>query len=399
MPYYKWQGISLYGLMQRGKLFAQSPEELDVLLFKRDIALLKSREIGYGLFQSSIKKSYGIQFLRTVSTLIRAGLLLPEVLLLASEQVEHPRFQGIIYTLAVDVHKGISLSNAMSTYPEVFDRLVVHMAHVGQETGALDAACASVADHMEMIENFRKQLRSAALMPCLTLGFFLTMAAIIFMVIIPHFAHIFSSVNQELPFITQLAVRVSDACNRWNLVYAGCLLGVLCVCLRKILSRDAMKYRKDALMLRIPYIGLLIKQSAMIYFLRALSMMVQGGVQLVPALNMAQALIKNRVIRNHCQQLAVDVESGSSLSQSLLHNQKQLFDSELIALVRVGEESGQLGSMLAKAACGYQAKVSQSLYIITTLFQPLFMIIMGLLVTGLIFSVYVPIFNLARVIG
>lgn len=397
MPYFQWQGISLQGQIKRGKLFAQSAAELDALLLKREIALLKSREISYGFFEPSIKPADIIHFLRAVSTLLKAGLLLPDVLLMVSEQIKHPRFQGIVYTLAVDVHKGIPLSQAMSNYPQLFDELVVHMAHVGQETGSLDSAFIMACEQMEILQGFRKKLHSAALMPSITFIFFLLMALIIFMVIIPHFADIFKAMNQELPAVSRYALRMSEMATLKNVAVLLIVCVVVLASARLFFARASARRSLDRMLLKLPYIGIIIQQSSLIYFLRSAAMLVDGGVPLVSALNGACKPIKNSEMREHCRNLAEMVEAGSSLSESLMHD--ELFDQELRALVKVGEESGQLGAMLSKAAQGYQDKVSHSLFLCTTLFQPLCMIIMGLLITGLIFAVYLPIFSLAHVIA
>lgn len=399
MPYYAWRGVTLQGTIKRGRQFASSLAQLDARLLKRDIALLATRTKNGPRFSRAVTLAQKIDLLRSLSDLLKAGVLLPDALVLLSEQAEHPRLQAALCLVADDVHHGQSLSEALRKHPAIFDSLTVQMAKVGQETGAVDATCAVVSDHFQMLHDFRKQLRGAALMPCMTFGFFVLIAAVIFMVIIPRFADLFQAMHQDLPFMTQLLIRVSAALRGVGLVVWCGVLSAGALALHAYQRSQAGKRRLSAMALRLPLIGPMLKNCDRIYFLRSTAMLVEGGVPLVSALRGAQAAVNNHVTQNCVSYLADQVEAGSSLSQAMAGMPEPFFDAALIAIVHVGEESGTLGAALHKAAARYHARVRQSLNFFSTVFQPLLMIIMGLLVTALIFAVYLPIFNLANVVG
>ena len=154
----------------------------------------------------------------------------------------------------------------------------------------------------------------------------------------------------------------------------------------------------DKLYINMPFVGEIYRQSFLVHFLRSVSLLLKSGVRLVPAINISKNAIKNSVIRLQVYNLELDVNAGSSLSESMVNYGDKLFPQDLIAIVKVGEESAMLDVMLERAACMYWQKISRSIFFFTTIFQPLLMIMLGLLITLLIFAIYIPIFGLANVV-
>ncbi|MCX5921750.1 MAG: type II secretion system F family protein [Candidatus Dependentiae bacterium] len=399
MPYFTWQGIDIIGQIHKGKLFARSKEELDTLLFKQEIALLSCSPVKqWSLFSRSVKVSLKIQLFKQLSELLSAGVLLPDALLIISSQTEHARFQEVIDSITQKVHEGSSLSQSLSCYPRVFDQVMVQMVHVGEESGRLVAALTMLSDYLQMGHDFRRRLRSAAMVPMFTFSFFCFVALLIIMVIMPRFIGMFQSVKQELPYVTQVMISMSSFLrSRYMmlLVGAGFLVGFV---MRLYAQTARGSWQWDRFLLTVPWVGFLIKQSSLAYFLHALAMLLNGGMQLVPALALAQQTISNKVIHYYIGIIEREVEAGSSLSQAMLHDPAQLFGPDSIAIVRVGEESGRLSTLLSRAAVAYQDRVKRSLKIITAMINPLLMIVLGLLITFLIFSVYLPVFHLSDIL-
>ncbi len=166
----------------------------------------------------------------------------------------------------------------------------------------------------------------------------------------------------------------------------------------RLLNTPQGKRAKDACMINVPFLGILIHQSSLSYFLHAVSMLLQGGMPLVQAIGVAKATVRNSFLADNITYIEHDIKAGSSLSQAMIHNMAQIFDAQVIAIVRVGEESGRLAPLLARAAGAYQAKVKRNLAWIVTLINPMLMIALGVLITFLIMAVYVPIFNLSNII-
>lgn len=398
MPYYSWSGIDLKGQIHKGRLFARSKEELDSLLFKQDIALLSCKQYRKRFALKRIGIAHQIRFFSQLSQMLNSGVLLPDALMVIGSQMHHAQFQSIISRISQHVYEGRSLSQAMADHI-IFDSLMIKMVAVGEESGRLASCVFMLAEYLEMKADFSKKLRAALLVPAISLAFFCIIALIIFVFIVPQFVSMFASVKQELPMLTRHLLSLSSMLRSsialiWLSIFAICFF-----IFNRLIKTEQGQTVWDSMLLKLPFIGSLIKESSLAYFLHALSMLQGGGVQLVPAIKIAKQTIKNKILREHINRIEHEVEAGNSLSQAMIHDPAQMFSAEIVSVVRVAEESGQMGQILARAASGLQEHVKRAISIITMLANPLLMIILGLLITFLIFAVYLPIFNLSNVIG
>ncbi len=396
MPYFRWSGVDIMGKDRCGKRFATSLSDLDQILFKRDIALLRCT-LARVWWSGKVKSSAKLVMLKQLATLINSGVLLPDALELVSEQIGHLPLQETMFTIAEDVRHGVAFSKACAQYPHVFDHMTIHMMQVGYDAGNVAQVLEQICAYQEQAHAFRNKLRAAAWLPLLTLGFFVIIALTIFIVIVPKFAQLFQSAHQELPYLTQVVMSISDALRSWYALAGVLTLAVVGIGVRRYSKSKNGKPIIDALVLRVPVLKDSISNSAMVYFLRSMALLLQGGMQLLPALRTAKNVVGNSVLHNHLSKLEYDIESGCSLSQAFMHYDERLFTQELVALTKVGEESGNIGYMLGHAATVYDEKVKRSLLMIATMLQPILMIVLGLLIGLLVFAVYGPIFNMANI--
>jgi len=397
MPYFKWVGVNLAGATRKGKTFAQSQQDLDAMLFKRDVALLRCNPCRPSLFLKPINLKQKIHFFRQLSILLHSGILLPEALTLINEQLDHPRLQEVAHNVANDVSSGLLLSDSLKKFPDLFSPVMVQMVHVGTEAGILAESLLMLSDYLESQHEFRKKMRAAILMPALTLLFFFIIALLIFIVIIPRFTMLFSAANQQLPPLTRKLMAISKFMHSWYALMALMVMGIMAFIARAYARSSDGRWYLDALALRLPITADVVRYSSLMYLLRSLAMLLKGGMPLVPAISIAKNSVTNEVLRHHLMYLEREVDAGSSLSQAMAQHPEQLFEQELLSIVKVGEESGQLASMLEQVATSYQGRVDRLLVTVTTLIQPMLMIILGLLVTILIFAVYLPVFNLSNI--
>lgn len=398
MAYFVWQGIDLSGKIHTGKRFATSKTELDSLLFKQEIALLSCRQARQIPFIGrSINQALKIQFFKQLTELLSAGVLLPDALIVISSQTHHVGLQDCLSHIAASVQEGNSFSQALGKYPLVFDTIMIKMAHVGEESGGLVVALTMLTEYLTTIYEFRKQVRSASMVPLITFIFFCLIAVGIFLFIIPQFVSMFQSVAHELPYVTYIMMQISDILrSRYVFLVFGMLLGAGMM-FRSFIKTERGSLLWDSFLLKVPGVGFFIQQSSLAYFLQALAMLGGGGMPLVPSLAIAREMISNKVIKQHIDLIMGDVEAGSSLSQAMIHDPGQIFGPEAIAIIRVGEESGRLTLLLGRTAQAYQERVRKAIATLTALINPLLMIVLGLLITFLIFAVYLPIFNLSNV--
>ncbi len=398
MPYYKWCGVELTGTIKTGRIFARSVEHLDALLFKREIALLKSKCLTRRLIKTPIRLNHKIHFFQQLSVLVDAGVLLPEALALVAEQIEHTGLREVAHDLADSVQQGIGLSKAMQRYPRVFNQIMVQLIKAGEESGKLPQALDALCSHVQATHDFYLRLRSALLLPGITFAFFMLVVGIIFVVIIPQFAGIFASAQVPLPALTKTILAMSNFMNSRSMLLVLLGLGIGALFAWRYSKSVSGKRLVDKLVISLPFIGPLLKKRFVAYFLRAVALLLEGGVHVVPALRMIAASVNNRILREYITELEVAVTAGSSLSDAMARHSQALFSQDIVAMAEVGQESGRLASILKKGASSYHAKLVRQLSLITMLVQPTIMIILGLLVALLVFAIYVPIFELSSVV-
>jgi len=394
MPYYSWQGVNIFGHMKKGKVFARSDKDLDEMLFARNIALTRYKSLKISRFLGKVTVDDKIHFFRQLAILLNAGVRVPDALMILCDQARHVKCKELIFKIELDVLEGFSLSESLARYPDIFDALVVQVVKVGQESGNFGASLLQLSDYLDQRQAFYKKIKSVSLLPLITLGFFLLITFVIFLFVVPKFADVFASIGKELPVLTQYILGVSNFL-RSNLFIFLLLFVVLFIFLiRKYTKVSAIKNLSDKINLKIS----MYRETFLVHFLRSISMMLKGGVRLVPAIHIASSSIKNNNIKLCVEKLEHDVSAGSSLSQAMIDYGGKLFPQDLIAIVKVGEETARLDVMLDKAADMYRQKISRSILFFTTIFQPFLMVMLGLLITLLIFAIYIPIFGLASTV-
>jgi len=397
MAYFKWRGIDINGIVRAGKTFARTEKDLDSLLYEREIALLSCSSIRPFLATRSIALDAKIHFFRQLAVLLDSGVMLPEALQVLASLTTNKRLQGIVYTVVADVQEGVPFSQALGRYPKIFDFLTLRMVQIGHEAGRLGYALRQLGDYLETSQAFKKKLKSASTVPLLTFGFFIFIAVTIFLLVIPRFADVFGSMNKELPQVTKLIIQISELLRSSVIIlFLLAFVGLFFV------LRWYKKTRKgsellDKIILKLPWVGDLVKNSSIVYFLQSVSMLLQGGLSLVFAIQISKSTITNSVLLAQVAALQKAVTAGTSFSKAMQQQPNSFFAQDLVSLAKVGEESGQLGPMLKKGANIYQSKVDRSLNFFSRIFQPMLMIILGLLITLLIFAIYLPVFSLSNV--
>ncbi len=393
MPYYAWQGVTLAGTVRRGKMFAQSREHLDKLLFEQEIALLKAKHVSVWSI-SGVPIATRLLFFDSLKHLLKAGLRLPDSLRVLSEQQSSSvQFQAAIYAIAHDIDHGKSLRVAFQAYPAWIDEITVAMLQIGQESGSLPRALELITHRLHCSIQWRKKIKAAALMPIITLAFFCAVVALVFVIIIPSFSSLLASRKEALPLFTHILLRMSKAMTNGRFMFwsisAAALLAVAARCaIKTSRGRKAL----DFLLLHIPFVSLLIRMKEYALFFQALSLVMQQGGHIAIAFPLARGTVRNWYVRQELYLLEQDVMSGTSLHKAMrTHN---FFSPESCALVGIGEETGSLSIMLEQVSRAYQERVDKQLATMTTLFQPLLLLALGLLVAALIFAIYIPLFQM-----
>lgn len=396
MPYFAWYGIDIAGNNRSGKAYARSQYDLDRSLLAREIALISCKKSRL-LYAPKPTGQRVVQFFNQSSLLVSSGMRLPEVLAVAIEQYDDSiSFQESLDRIAYAIGHGQSIHEAFNAYPNLFDQITVVMLQVGQESGALSAALAAVAGRLESNDQFRKKIKAAALLPLITLLFFLGAALFIFVVIIPSLTGVLAAGNQSIPKFTRVLIGVSDFVRSWQMAYL-CLGGVfLAAGLRSVLAIEKIKNWCDSLILRIPFVSNFALLGAQSAFLESLSLLLMQAMPMASALAIACRVVGNKQIRSWLLALRNEVIQGMPLSQAMRLCADQVFTAETRAMIAVAEESGMVANMLNSAWQLQKQKRIAHITRLVTLVQPVLMLLLGLLVAGLIFALYIPLFNLGH---
>lgn len=399
MPYFKWYGIDLAGKLCSGVMMTRTEQELSALLHHDDIALLHCKTKKPLPIIQTVSLEMSVTFFRQLSLLLRSGIFLDQALSLVSHQLKKRFFNDIVHDVLTDIRHGVSLSHALSNYPTVFDNVTVQMVQAGQESGKLVEALDQLCTYQETIVQFRKKLYATLLMPAITFIFFIILALIIFVIIVPTFSSMFDSVGQQISTSTAFIIAVSDFIRSWKIFLSFLAIIVGAIGIRYgIRMSKKMQHGTEYCLLALPLIGDVVKNITFVYFFQSLALLTQTGVHLVTALALARDTIGITILKNKISLLCEAIEQGNSLSGAL-QNHHDLFSEYVVAMLAVGQESGCLPFIFNQVSLVYKEQINRILTIIATLIQPLLMVILGLLITMLICALYVPLFNLSSVIS
>ena len=395
MPYFKWVGVDIVGATKRGKQAAHSPQDLSEKLLQRGIALLHGNIVYAPSFFWPINAKTKGDLFQQKAKLLRAGLLLPKVLEIAAQQSHNPIVYDMLLNVSSDIQHGVSFAKALEKHDKLCDPIVMVMLSAGHESGNVISAVENVALYFHKQHTFNKSIRSALAMPFLTLLFFIGISFFIFVFIIPRFADMFSSLQQELPPLTRSMIKLSDFIRSFSMVYVVSGLSITFFAVHYY-CKNAGKKMLDIVIARMPFIGVVVWQYHMSQALQALSLLVNSGVTLVTALKVVSDSVDHCMIKSQLVALHDDVAAGQLLSNAMAMT--SVFLPEVIALMHIGEETGTLGQSLERAALVYNDRLDEQLRRFVFFLQPAVIILLGFLVTTLIFAVYLPIMQLSHVL-
>jgi type IV pilus assembly protein PilC len=395
MPYFKWVGVDIVGTTKRGRQVAYSLQDLSEKLLQRGVALLHANTVYAPSFLWPIYPQLKGNLFQQKAKLLHAGLLLPKVLEIVAQQSHNPIVYDILFSVSCDIQHGISFVKALEKHNKLCDPIVIVMLTAGYESGNIINAMENVSLYFYKQHAFKKSIRAALAMPLLTLLFFLGISFFIFVFIIPRFADMFKSLQQELPSLTCYMIQLSDFMCSFSMIY---VVGGLCILLftAYYYCRNKGKKRWDVVVDKMPFISGLVWQYYMSQVLQALSLLVNSGVTLVTALKIVGDSVDQLTVKQELNVLHDDVASGQLLSNAMATI--TVFLPEIVALIHIGEETGALGQSLEHAALVYNEKLEGQLRRLVFFLQPAVIILLGLLVTTLIFAVYLPIMQLSYVL-
>ncbi len=334
-------------------------------------------------------------FSRQFATMINSGLSLLRSLNILAEQTENKALADIANQVRIDVEKGSSLSAAMARHPKAFSRLYVSMVRSGETGGVLDSVLQRLATTIEKQVELRRKVKSAMTYPAVVAVLVLCIVTAMLLFIIPMFQGLYTQLGGKLPAPTQFLINVSKLLRSlWWLIFGG--EAALVFAFRKWIATDEGRKKWDAIKLRVPVMGVLVRKTALARFSRTLSALVRSGVPILESLDIVADTCGNNVVATAVLDTQQGVKNGESLAHRL--EEHEVIPPMVVQMMSVGEETGALDEMLDKIADFYDQEVEATVDALTSLIEPLLIVVMGGAVGGMVISLYLPMFNIIKLI-
>ncbi|NOZ10655.1 MAG: type II secretion system F family protein [Gammaproteobacteria bacterium] len=394
-----WEGQDKNGRTVKGENESISATYLRAILRRQGIKPSKIRKQAKPLFSVKNKKvtPKDISIVtRQMATMINAGIPIAQSLEILSRSSENPSLRETMNTIRMEVEAGNNLSSALAKFPILFDELYRNLVTAGEQSGMLDTMMDKIADYKEKIESIKAKIKSALIYPAVTILVAFVVTAILMIFVIPQFEALFANFGAELPSLTQGLIDLSGIFQEWWWAIFGSLIGGA-IALAYLYKRSPkMRYALDKLQLRLPVVGSIVEKATIARFTRTLATMFGAGVPLVEALDSVAGACGNRLYYNATLDIKADVSTGQQLALSMTTT--GLFPVMVTQMVGIGEESGEIETMLDKVADFYEAEVDDAVAAMSSLIEPMIMVVIGGLVGTMVVGMYLPIFKMAAVV-
>jgi type IV pilus assembly protein PilC len=346
-------------------------------------------------FTDRVKLKDVAVFSRQFATMINSGLSLLRSLYILADQTENKALAEIINQVRLDVEKGSSLSAALAKHPKAFNRLFISMVRAGEIGGVLDSVLMRLADTIEKQVELRRKVKSAMTYPVVVAVLVLLIVTAMLLFVIPMFEDLYKELGGKLPLPTQILINISKLCRKlWPLIIIGEIGAVFGF--KKWVNSESGRQRWDAIKLKMPIFGPLVRKTALARFGRTLSALVRSGVPILESLDIVAETSGNYVVAQAVRDTQLAVKRGDPLSRKL--EDHPVFPPMVVQMMAVGEETGALDEMLDKIADFYDQEVEATVDALTSLIEPLLIVVMGVCVGGMVISLYMPMFNIIKLI-
>ena len=402
MPVYVWVAETKRGRKLKGEIDAANEAIALNQLKKRNFTVKKLKPKPKDLFENisflkpKVTNKDLVVFTRQFSTMIDAGLPLVQGLTILAEQSENPTFKNILKDITKDVEGGSTLAEAMKKHPKVFDDLFVNLVAAGEVGGILDTILRRLATFIEKAEKLKSQIKGAMTYPAVVVGIAIIVIAVILIFVIPVFEDMFKSFGSALPGPTQIVVNMSRFM-KGNIHWVILAVGAIVYAFKRYRNTEKGRKQTDALLLKMPVFGELLKKTAVARFTRTLGTMISSGVPILDALEIVAKTSGNVIIEEILYEVRGSIAEGQTIAEPLSEN--DIFPGMVIQMIAVGEATGALDTMLEKIADFYDDEVDAAVAALTSMLEPLLMVFLGGAIGGLVIAMYLPIFGMAAAMG
>ena len=392
---YLWVGKNKAGKIIRGEQRATSETVVNATLRRQGIIVTKISKQSFRGGGKVTEKDVAL-FTRQLATMMKSGVPLLQTFDIVGRGHDNPAVGKLLIDIKTDVETGSSLSQAFRKFPLYFDQLYCNLVAAGEQAGILETLLDRLASYKEKMLAIKSKIKSALFYPVAIIIVAFIITAVIMIFVIPAFKQVFTSFGADLPAPTLIVMAISDYFVAYWWAIFGSIFGGIFTFFYFWKRSEAMQFAMDRLLLRIPVFGPLVRKSVMARWTRTLSTMFAAGVPLVESLDSVGGAAGNYVYKVATKQIQAEVSTGSSLTSAMTTT--QLFPNMVVQMVAIGEESGALDSMLGKVADFFEAEVDDAVEALSSLMEPMIMVILGTLIGGLVIAMYLPIFKLGAVV-
>ncbi|MEW6684945.1 MAG: type II secretion system F family protein [Candidatus Edwardsbacteria bacterium] len=398
MPIYIWKGRDSQAGLVSGELVAENEVAVVETLRKRNIIIsavrVKPKELKIS-FGGKVKAKELAIFTRQFATMINAGLPLVSCLEIQVQQVSNPVFKKAIDTVKTDVEGGSTLAEAMKRQKKTFNELYVNMVAAGEAGGILDNILLRLAVYLEKAEALARKIKGAMIYPVIMILVAIGAAVALLTFVIPIFAKMFGEMGGTLPLPTRITIGLSNFLQRYFLLICGVMVALV-ILINRFYKTDQGKLILDRFMLTLPVFGPLVQKSSIARFARTLGTLLASGVAILDALEITAKTAGNRVVQDAIMESRKAIGGGETISGPL--RKMKIFPPMVTQMIAVGEATGGLDEMLSKIADFYDSEVDSAVDNLTAALEPIIIVFLGVVIGGMVISMYLPIFTLITLV-
>jgi type IV pilus assembly protein PilC len=393
---FAWEGRDKRGQRVKGRSLAPDEGALRADLRRQGIAPSRVRKQREGRKGGKVNTGDIAVFSRQLATMLAAGIPLVQAFEIVGNGNEKPAMQKLILDIKADVEGGTSLHEALGKHPLQFDDLFVNLVEAGEQAGALESLLDKIATYKEKTEALKKKVKKALFYPAAVLVVAVVVTVVLLIFVIPEFESLYKGFGADLPAFTQMVINLSRFVQHDGVLIAIVLAAAIWAFIYFKKRSRAMREFLDRASLKIPVVGPILNKSCIARYARTLSTMFAAGVPLVEALDSVAGATGNIIYEKGVLKMRDEVATGQRLQRAM--EQTGLFPNMVNQMIAVGEESGSLDEMSGKVATFYEQEVDNAVDAMSSLLEPLIMVVLGVLVGGLVIAMYLPIFKLGSVV-
>lgn len=390
-----WEGRNKDGKTVRGEMRAASESVVQTTLRRQGVINAKVKKVRFKSGGKVTDKDIAL-FTRQLATMMKSGVPLLQAFDIVGRGHSNPAVGKLLLDIKADVETGSSLSQAFRKFPLYFDHLYCNLVAAGEQAGILDTLLDRLATYKEKIIAIKSKIKSALFYPIAIIVVAFVITAVIMIFVIPAFKEVFKSFGADLPAPTLIVMAISDFFVAYWWAIFGAIGGGFYAFFESWKRSDKIQMAMDRLLLRVPVFGDIIRKSVIARWTRTLATMFAAGVPLVESLDSVGGAAGNHVYKVATKQIQSEVSTGTSLTVSMQN--VNLFPNMVTQMVAIGEESGALDSMLSKVADFFEAEVDDAVEAMSSLMEPIIMVVLGTLIGGMVVAMYLPIFKLGAVV-